>query len=125
MATETTNAVIVLTRATYDNRKSEGTILNNVIYLVIEASVNEENFLSMYIGLNRVSDLISLDNVIDVENQEIDLNNIQIPAIFPVVGKIYTLIDNRDGENVFLRAYACLTDGTLAPLYGACIWEND
>ena len=34
-------------------------------------------------------------------------------------------IDNRDGENVFLRAYACLTDGTLAPLYGACIWEND
>lgn len=121
MADATTKSVIILNRTTYDAKKQAGEILSNTIYIVQEISLNSETFLSMYLGLNRQTDLIDLDEYVNPQNQEIDLNLLQLPNVFPTTGKIYTVTDT---INDVVRAYSALDDGTLVPLYGTPVWEE-
>ena len=120
MANENTDSVIVLTRATYDNRKAQGEILNNVIYIVIENSTISDNFLSLYLGEARVTDIISLDELITITAQT-DLSFISIPAQLAIKDKLYTLMDN---TNNIIRVYGCDGSTNLFPLVGLPMWED-
>jgi len=118
--TEGTNAALVVTRATYNNRKSAGTLLDDVLYLVIEPSSYPDKFLSLYLGKARVTDLIDLDGIIPISENETDFNNVNVPVTLPIKDKIYTLTDT---INDVVRAYSCRDDGTTIPLYGTPVWE--
>ena len=112
-------SAIIVTRATYNNRKSAGTLLDNVLYIVIEPSVESNTFLSLYLKDNQITDLVSLDDSITISN-ETDFSNVNIPATMPIKNKLYTITDT---INDIIRMYGCLDDYTTVPIYGAPIWE--
>lgn len=120
MADESTNSVIVLTRATYDSRKAHGEILNDVIYIVREPSTNDKHFLSFYLGLAQVTDLIDINDVVEIP-ENVDFSNIVIPASLPIQHKLYTLVDE---INNVIRVYGCDEQLNTLPLCGLPIWED-
>ena len=114
---ENTDSVLVVTRATYESRKAQGEILNDVIYIVMEPSTNDSKFLSFYLGLARATDVINLNDVVS----QTDNSTIQVPSTLPIKDKLYTVIDT---ENNVIRIYSCDNQYNTIPLCGLPIWED-
>jgi hypothetical protein len=120
MANENNESVIVLTRSTYDSRASHGEILNNVLYIVREPSTNDKQFLSFYLGLAQVTDLVNLNDIIEI-TADTDFSNITIPSALHIENKLYTL---KDTINDVLRVYGYDSELNTIPLCGLPIWED-
>ena len=120
MANENTDSVLVVTRATYDSRKEQGEILNDVLYIVQEPSTNSNKFLSFYLGLAQCTDIISLDGSIVITG-DTDFSTINIPSELAIKNKLYTLIDD---TNNIIRVYSCDNHLQTIPLCGLPIWED-
>ena len=95
-------------------------ILNDVIYIVREPSTNDKHFLSFYLGLAQVTDLININDVVEIP-ENVDFSNIVIPASLPIQHKLYTLVDE---INNVIRVYGCDEQLNTLPLCGLPIWED-
>ena len=67
--------VVVLTRGTYESRKSNNEIKDNELYFVKENTTTSSNLLSLYIGLAKQTDLVSINDIIGYNNIEFALNH--------------------------------------------------
>lgn len=115
--------VIVLTRATYDNRQREGQISADTIYVIQEDTTSSGKFMTMNFGEAQITDLINLNKLVTLPANltPADYENINIPITFAIKNKLYVLED--DVRNI-ARAYVCKDDLTTIPLYGTCMWED-
>ena len=121
--TEDTRTVKIVTRATYNNRKESGDINSNYLYIVLENTNSSALCMSMYLGLGRITDVISLNDINEGENfVNGDYSNLPLPNILAIRDKIYTYID--DDLNV-VRAYMYKPSDphTLIPFYGELVWQ--
>lgn len=129
MADETTTPSVlnVITRETYENRKSAGT-LDDVVYFVLEPTSGAGDILSLYVGLRHQTDLINLNKseeyyangtyAYDFSTQftDIPINKIAVED------KLYLWEDHNLGvAKIFIHS---AIDGTTMPLYGNPVWET-
>ena len=121
--------IILLSRNTYDTRKAEGEIDSDTIYFVLENSTHSENYLSLYVGLARQTDIVSLNQLIGFDNVEdsvdltefFDENDIPIKDLL-TPDKIYYWQDF--DLNVFKAYIRSSITGETLPLYGTPVWQT-
>lgn len=120
---------MVIGRDTYNRRKEEGGIDADTIYFVIENAAHSELYLSLYVGLSKQSDIVSLNQIIGFTSRDssINLTDFFDQSDIPVkdildTEKIYYWEDfNLNAFKAYLKSSIT---GDVLPLYGTPIWQT-
>lgn len=129
--TENVLQVKVVTRATYDNRETEGTNDDYTMYFIKEPSDNYAEYVSLALGSSKQSDIINInsmlglkaDNAAEIQEYQFDYNTLNSEQ-FKIPEKVYIYEDPNLGvAKAFVYSPVC-EGGTFIPLYGAPIWEE-
>lgn len=111
----------IVTRNTYDAKKEQGQIDATTIYFVLENATGAENYLTLYVGLRKQSDLACLNDFTDLV-EVFDENQIPVKDLL-AREKIYYWEDVDSGVfRAYIRSSVEGHDEVL-PLYGTPLWE--
>lgn len=129
-STASSSAVIeVINRATYDDRKNKNLIKNDVVYFVVENVTDANRYLSLYVGLDKQTDVVSLNTLtgyttaqtIEALQQLVGVGTTS-PSTITTTDKIYYWEDvDLDVFRAYLRSTRA---NTLLPVYSNPIWET-
>lgn len=123
------SVIEILTRGTYDSRKSSGKLKNDVIYFVVENTSDPDRYLSLYVGLDKQTDIVSLNTLTGYT----DANTIEAlqllvgagttsPATVTTTDKIYYWEDT--ALDVFRAYLKSSISNALLPIYSNPVWET-
>lgn len=127
MADETKSGIIICTRNTYNNRKDAGELDPTTVYFVIENVTDAEQYLSLYVGEAKQTDVVSLNSLtaftdkttIEAIQQFIQSSGAPAKNLL-TKDKIYYWEDT--SLNV-MRLFMRGTDNII-PIYSEPLWED-
>lgn len=111
----------IVTRNTYDAKLQQGQIDATTIYFVLENSTGSENYLTLYVGTRKQSDMACLNTITELA-ELFDENQIPVKDLLSREKLYYWEDVDRGVFRAFIRSSIEGHDEVL-PLYGTPLWE--
>ena len=114
----------VVSRSTYDNPSY--TKESDVVYFVIEPVANGQQYLSLYVGTARQTDIIDIGDLLENANPPINPQDIITeddipPSLINTINKLYYWEDTTLGV---YKGFIKNKSNEILPLYGTPVWES-
>lgn len=114
----------VVSRSTYDNPSY--TKESDVVYFVMEPVANGQQYLSLYVGTARQTDIIDIEDLLENANPPINPQDIITeddipPSLINTINKLYYWEDTTLGV---YKGFIKNKRNEILPLYGTPVWES-
>lgn len=114
----------VVSRSTYDNPSYVKE--SDVVYFVMEPVANGQQYLSLYVGTARQTDIIDIGDLLENANPPINPQDIITeddipPSLINTINKLYYWEDTTLGV---YKGFIKNKSDEILPLYGTPVWES-
>lgn len=114
----------VVSRSTYDNPSYVKE--SDVVYFVMEPVANGQQYLSLYVGTARQTDIIDIGDLLENANPPINPQDIITeddipPSLINTINKLYYWEDTTLGV---YKGFIKNKSNEILPLYGTPVWES-